>query len=157
MVPRHIRGQRRQRAEVKDRLKDGSTSLSQVLQEAQGDDVMSGMRVSALLESLPGIGKARARQIMNRLGIAESGLVRELNAAQRAALESEHGRPTGAVVEDDDIQTIWRGVKPSVSATPDEAAGRAAPAPHAPPAELAPPGRPHGLRPHPPRRRPTDG
>ena len=112
MVPRHIRGQRRQRAEVKDRLKRGSTSLSQVLQEAQADDVISGMRVSALLESLPGIGKAKARQIMNRLGIAESGLVRELSAAQRSALESEHGRPTGAVVEDDDIQTIWRGVKP---------------------------------------------
>jgi ribosomal protein S13 len=92
MVHRHIR---RQRAEVKDRLKRGSTSLSEVLQEAQADDVISGMRVSALLESLPGIGNAEARQIMTRLGIAESELVRELSARQRTALENGHGRPTG--------------------------------------------------------------
>jgi hypothetical protein len=92
LEPRRIRDQRMQRAEVKYRLKRGSTSLSQVLQEAQADDVISGMRVSTLLESLPGIGKARARQIMNKLGIAESGFVRELSAGQRTALENEHGR-----------------------------------------------------------------
>jgi ribosomal protein S13 len=101
MIHRHIR---RQRAEVKDGLKRGSTSLSQVLQEAQAQDVISGMRVSALLESLPGIGKAEARQIMTRLGIAESGLVRELSAVQRTALENEHGRPTG--VADPDLSQI---------------------------------------------------
>lgn len=95
MEPRSIHDQRMRRAEVKDRLKRGSTSLGQVLQEAQADDVVSGMRVSALLESLPGIGKARGRQIMNRLGIAESGLVRELTPGQRRALEGEQGRPTG--------------------------------------------------------------
>jgi ribosomal protein S13 len=90
MFHRHIR---HQRAEVKDRLKRGSTSLSEVLQEAQTDDVISGMRVSALLESLPGIDKRAARQIMNGLGLAESGLVRELSAEQRAALEDQHGGP----------------------------------------------------------------
>jgi hypothetical protein len=97
MEPHSIRDQHTQRAEVKDQLKRGSTSLSQVLQEAQADDVISGMQVSALLESLPGIGKARGRQIMNRLGIAESALVRELSAEQRRALEGEQGRPTGLV------------------------------------------------------------
>ena len=97
MEPHGIRDQRTQRAEVKEQLKRGSTSLSQVLQEAQADDVISGMRVSALLESLPGIGKARGRQIMNRLGIAESALVRELSAEQRRALEGEQGRPTSLV------------------------------------------------------------
>jgi len=92
--PHRIRDQRMQRAEVEDRLKRGSTSLSQVLQEAQADGVISGMRVSTLLESLPGIGKAGARQIMDKLGIAESGLVRELSVGQRAALENEYGRLT---------------------------------------------------------------
>ncbi len=110
MIDRHIR---RQRAEVKDGLKRGSTSLSQVLQEAQANDVISGMRVSALLESLPGIGKAEARQIMTRLGIAESGLVRELSAGQRTALENEHGCPTG--VADPDLSPIEQAAADDVA------------------------------------------
>jgi ribosomal protein S13 len=47
--------------------------------------------VSALLESLPGVGKVRAKQIMERLGIAESRRVRGLGANQRASLEREFG------------------------------------------------------------------
>ena len=97
MTHHHPRDQHMQRTDVMDRLKRGSTSLSQILQEAQADDVISGMRVSALLESVPGIGKARAHQVMDKLGIAESGLVRELSAGQRTALEGEHGRPTALV------------------------------------------------------------
>ena len=89
MVPRRrIHDQRR--AEVKARLKQGTASLSQVLEEAQGDDAIGEMRVAALLESLPGIGKVRSRQIMDTAGIAESGLVRELTASQRSALEDEY-------------------------------------------------------------------
>ena len=49
------------------------------------------MKVSALLESLPGVGKVRAKQIMERLGIAESRRVRGLGTNQRAALEQEFG------------------------------------------------------------------
>ena len=49
------------------------------------------MKVSALLEAMPGVGKVRARQIMERLGIAESRRVRGLGANQRAALENEFG------------------------------------------------------------------
>ena len=33
------------------------------------------MRVSALLESMPGVGRVRARQIMDEVGIAETGVV----------------------------------------------------------------------------------
>lgn len=93
----HIRDQRMRRDEVMDRLKRGSTTLSRILQEAQADDAIGGMRVAALLESLPGIGEAEARHIMNRLGIAQSGLVRELSAAQRTALENEHSGPTEVI------------------------------------------------------------
>jgi len=82
---------RRERAEVKKRLKDGGTSLPEVLKEGQADDVIGKMKVSALLESLPGVGKVRAKQIMERLGIAESRRVRGLGANQRAALEREFG------------------------------------------------------------------
>jgi ribosomal protein S13 len=65
--------------------------LSQVLKDGQSDDIVGKMKVSALLESVPGIGKVRARQIMERLGIAESRRVRGLGANQRAALENEFG------------------------------------------------------------------
>jgi hypothetical protein len=80
---------RKDRAEVKNRLKRGSTKLPQVLKEGQTDDVVGKMKVSALLESMPGVGKVRARQIMERLGIAESRRVRGLGANQRTALENE--------------------------------------------------------------------
>lgn len=49
------------------------------------------MKVSALLESLPGVGKVRAKQIMERLGISESRRVRGLGSNQIASLEREFG------------------------------------------------------------------
>jgi transposase len=82
---------RKERAEVKSRLKRGQTTLPQVLKEGKSDDVIGKMKVSALLESMPGVGKVRARQIMERLGIAESRRVGGLGANQRASLESEFG------------------------------------------------------------------
>lgn len=82
---------RRERAEVKSRLKRGAVSLSEVLKDGQTDDVIGKMKVSALLESLPGVGKVRAKQLMEKLGIAESRRVRGLGANQRAALEREFG------------------------------------------------------------------
>ena len=80
---------RKERAEVKNRLKRGATTLSEVIKEGTTDDVIGKMKVSALLESLPGVGKVRAKQIMERLGIAESRRVRGLGAKQRASLEQE--------------------------------------------------------------------
>jgi hypothetical protein len=80
---------RKDRAEIKNRLKQGSTKLPEVLKEGQSDDIVGKMKVSALLESMPGVGKVRAKQIMERLGIAESRRVRGLGANQRTALENE--------------------------------------------------------------------
>lgn len=80
---------RRERAEVKNRLKHSGVSLSDVLKEGQTNEVIGKMKVSALLESLPGVGKVRAAQIMERIGIAETRRVRGLGANQIAALERE--------------------------------------------------------------------
>ena len=82
---------RKDRAEVKNNLKRGSTTLPAVLKQGQSDDTVGKMKVSALLEAMPGVGKVRARQIMERLGIAESRRVRGLGANQRSALENEFG------------------------------------------------------------------
>jgi hypothetical protein len=82
---------RQRRAEIKARLKHSGESLGTVLALGDDDDVVGKMRVTALLESLPGVGKVRAAQIMERLGIASTRRVRGLGAKQRAALESEFG------------------------------------------------------------------
>jgi len=86
---------RKDRAEIKNRLKRGEITLSAVLDQGQSDDTAGKMKVSALLESMPGVGKVRAQQIMDRLGIAESRRVRGLGAKQRAALEAEFGGGEG--------------------------------------------------------------
>jgi transposase len=80
---------RKERAEVKNKLKTTKTTLPEVLKDGQRDDIVGKMKVSALLESMPGVGKVRAKQIMERLGIAESRRVRGLGANQRTALENE--------------------------------------------------------------------
>ena len=82
---------RRERAEVKNRLKHSGASLSEVVRSGQTNEVIGKMRVSALLESMPGVGKVRARQIMERLQIAETRRVRGLGINQVAALEREFG------------------------------------------------------------------
>ncbi len=80
---------RRARAELKDRLKHSGTSLSEVLASGATDDIVGKMKVSAVLESLPGVGKVRAAKIMERLEISPSRRVRGLGAKQRSALERE--------------------------------------------------------------------
>lgn len=82
---------RRERAEVKNRLKNSGGSLVEVLHEGRSNEVIGKMRVVDLLCSVPGLGKVRARQMMDRLGIAESRRVRGLGTKQVAALEREFG------------------------------------------------------------------
>jgi len=80
---------RRERAEVKNRLKHSGGSIFDVIEEGQTNDVIGKMRVIDLLTSVPGLGKVRARQMMDRIGIAESRRVRGLGYKQIAALEEE--------------------------------------------------------------------
>ena len=80
---------RRERAEVKNRLKNSGASISEVIEEGQRNEVIGKMKVGDLLQSMPGLGKVRARQLMERLGIAESRRVRGLGSKQVAALEKE--------------------------------------------------------------------
>ena len=44
------------------------------------------MKVSALIESLPGYGKAKATKIMDELGISPSRRIKGLGARQREQL-----------------------------------------------------------------------
>jgi transposase len=80
---------RRERAEVKNRLKHSGASLAEVLREGKDNEVIGKMKVLELLQSMPGLGKVRARQTMERIGISESRRVRGLGSNQIAALERE--------------------------------------------------------------------
>ena len=82
---------RRERAEVKNRLKNSGASIMDVVAAGQDNEVIGKMRVVELLQSMPGLGKVRARQVMERLGIAESRRVRGLGIKQVAALQREFG------------------------------------------------------------------
>jgi signal recognition particle GTPase len=77
---------RRARAELKERLKRGGTNLADVLKQADEDEVLGKMKVSALLEALPGVGKVRAQQTMEKLEIAASRRLRGLGVRQRKEL-----------------------------------------------------------------------
>ena len=80
---------RRERAVVKNRLKHSGTSLADVLKTGQQDEVVGKMRVLDLLQSMPGLGKVRARNLMDRIGISPTRRVRGLGSNQIAALERE--------------------------------------------------------------------
>ena len=82
---------RRERAEVKNRLKHSGASIVEVLKQGQENEVIGKMRVLDLLQAMPGLGKVRARQMMDRLSISESRRVRGLGVKQVAALEREFG------------------------------------------------------------------
>ena len=77
---------RRVRAELKERLKRGGTDLKQVLHDAESDEILGKMKVSALLEALPKVGKVKAQELMTELEIAPTRRLRGLGERQRKAL-----------------------------------------------------------------------
>ena len=77
---------RRLRAELKEKLKMGSTSLEELFGMAEKDEIVGKMKVLAVLESLPGVGKVKARRTMEDLEISENRRVRGLGTHQRRAL-----------------------------------------------------------------------
>ncbi len=77
---------RRQRAELKEKLKMGSISLRELLAQADRDEIVAKMKVSAVLESLPGLGKVKAKRLMEEVGISETRRVQGLGDKQRTAL-----------------------------------------------------------------------
>lgn len=77
---------RRARAELKERLKMGSLSFEELLKQAERDEVVGKMKVVAMLESLPGLGKVKARRIMEEIGISDNRTLHGLGDQQRKKL-----------------------------------------------------------------------
>lgn len=64
----------------------GSTTLAELLDRSGDDEIVGKMKVLAVLESLPGVGKVKARRTMEEIGISDTRRVRGLGAQQRDAL-----------------------------------------------------------------------
>lgn len=73
------------RAEVRDQLRSGKLTLKQII-DKKDDPVIGRMKVSTLIETLPGYGKAKSEKIMAELQIAESRRLRGLGERQQQAL-----------------------------------------------------------------------
>ena len=77
---------RQERARLRAALKDRSLSAADVIRGSADNTVWASVRVSWLLESVPGIGCVRAERLMTDLHIAPSRRVQGLGERQRAAL-----------------------------------------------------------------------
>jgi hypothetical protein len=75
------------RAEIKARLKMGSMTLKEAFDS--DDDNVGKLKCVSMLESLPGVGKVKARRLMEEIGIADNRRVQGLGAQQRKALLDE--------------------------------------------------------------------
>lgn len=76
---------RKARAALREEMKEGKLKIKDII-DRKDEDVISGMRVKYVLESLPGIGKVRAKDIMDQIGIDDNRKVKGLGSRQIAAL-----------------------------------------------------------------------
>ena len=81
---------RQKRAALRADIKGGRITFAAVMKKAD-DPIVARMKVSTLLESLPGFGKAKAAKIMADLEISESRRVQGLGARQREMLMGKLG------------------------------------------------------------------
>ena len=80
---------RKARAQIKAELKSGKRTLEEVITLGKSDDFVGKMKVSALIEALPGVGKVRALAVMEKVGIAASRRIRGLGIHQTRDLLAE--------------------------------------------------------------------
>lgn len=72
------------RAKIKARLKMGSMTLADVLES--DDNNVGKLKVVSMLESLPGVGKVKARRVMEDVEIADNRRVQGLGRQQKLKL-----------------------------------------------------------------------
>ncbi|HCG99227.1 MAG: integration host factor [Candidatus Aquicultor primus] len=82
---------RQKRAELRKQLKNGDVNVKDIISKTD-DPIVSRMKVSSLLESLPGIGKARAQKIMQEAGISPTRRVQGLGSKQKEILITSVGK-----------------------------------------------------------------
>lgn len=71
---------------------NGSLTLADALNTKDTEAAVNRLYVVKLLESLPEVGKVRARRVMSEIGIAEKCRVLDLKPSQRALLIAKLGQ-----------------------------------------------------------------
>ena len=79
---------RKVRARVKEQLRSGSLDLEGLLKRSDSEEMIAKMKVLSVLESLPRLGKVKARRMMQEIGISESRRLRGLGVKQRSEVLS---------------------------------------------------------------------
>ena len=76
---------RKARAELREEIKTGKKTIAEVLNDVE-NPIVARMKVSMLIESLPGYGKAKAAKLMEELEISATRRVKGLGTRQREEL-----------------------------------------------------------------------
>jgi guanylate kinase len=80
---------RQRRAHIKDQIRTGELSITQVLELAKSDEAIAKMRVLELLESKSGVGKIRAASLLEKLKISSTRRIQGLGRLQIAEILRE--------------------------------------------------------------------
>lgn len=83
---------RQARASLRQDIKERRVTGVEVIEGATDNPLWATLRVSWLLEALPGVGPIRAERLMGDLGIASSRRIQGLGDRQRTALLAHLGR-----------------------------------------------------------------
>ena len=75
---------RKKLSDTRKMLKEGTISVKEVLNTT--DEVLLRMKVTSLIESLPGYGKRRAEALMKDIGIMPNRRIKGLGSKQKEAL-----------------------------------------------------------------------
>ena len=70
----------------------GSLTLRELLNQSASDEVVAKMKIVSVLESLPGLGKVKARKLMEEIGISETRRIQGLGDQQRKKLFEKLGQ-----------------------------------------------------------------
>jgi guanylate kinase len=80
---------RRSRAAVKEQIRTGQLKVLQVIELASTNTAIGRMKISELLEAVPGMGKVRVNAILDRLDISPSRRIQGLGVLQLQRLKRE--------------------------------------------------------------------
>ena len=99
---------REKRSKIKEQVRQGMPSLTNVFEQGQADPDIGNMRVLDILASLPGMDKASATGIMKGLGIADTRRLESLSPAEQAALIRTFGAPGPPSSSAEEPSPWWR-------------------------------------------------
>lgn len=80
---------RKARAEIKEQLKAGSVTFDELCKQAEDNDIVGKMKVLSVLESLPRVGKVKARNLLEFAGVSDTRRLQGLGKNQREKLSAK--------------------------------------------------------------------